>query len=192
MGGVTGRRKARTGSGFEIPKLRVEGISKLLAIDPGTRHCGMALLERRGAGDWKVTETMDLGPVACLQYTSLWVAKASRAALVLEGYQLFPTMLQEQGLSRMGTPEVIGALKWEYLRLDRPLVALYEQGASVKQRGCAYLNELHGGLCRYEHKGGKRVWSHDTEVHTGSNIHKRDAEAHGWYRARKITEGVLT
>lgn len=175
----------RTGSAFDIvAPAQIGRVNNLLAIDPGPVHCGMAWFQ--GQNGWHVTETVDTNPLDCLYLTQSWIREPGPGVLVVEGFQLYPNMLQEQGLSRMGTPEVIGALKWLYISESTEEVAFYEQGASVKQHGCAYLNKLAGGQCDYGYKGGKRVWVHDAEVHVGTNPHKRDAEAHGWFRIKKL------
>ena len=168
-------------------------VDSVLSIDPGTSHCGMANFTPPGAGGrevghpsgWGVYATYDKSPVECLEHVEDWFEVVQFGVLVVEGFQLYPNMLQQQGLSRMGTPEVIGALKWAYIRAGHEGIAFYEQGASVKLTGCEFM----GGGCHHEMVKGKKTWVHDTEAHTGSNIHKRDAEAHGWYRVRKITEG---
>lgn len=175
----------RAGSAFEIPEPTLQpSPTRILAIDPGTRHCGMAWLERNGHG-WHVNALGDQLPMDCLLTTRSWLEgvfsdpQEATGVLVVEGFQLYPDKLQQQGLSRMGTPEVIGALKWLYLdecwlgwrsgRRPRARVAFVEQGASIKQHGRKYME------------------SRGIEVQ-GSNPHKRDAEAHGWYRVRKLEE----
>jgi hypothetical protein len=168
------RVKHRTGSAFPLLSDpsgygMPEHVRSLFAIDPGTRHCGMALFTL-DEGGWCVDSTMDLEPLECLARVRRWVEYVAGGVLVVEGFQLYPTMLQEQGLSRMGTPEVLGALKYLYLRdgtAPHGRVGFVEQGASIKAAGRRYM----------ERKG---------IAHVGSNIHKRDAEAHGWYRVRKV------
>jgi hypothetical protein len=174
----------RTGSAFDIVPMQMPVVDSILAVDPGPVHCGMAwFVAEKG---WHVTETADVVPIECLRSTRDWIAEPGPGVLVVEGFQLYPNMLQEQGLSRMGTPEVIGALKWLYLSADNPEVSFYEQGASIKRHGCMYMNQVAGGHCEYGYRGGSRVWIHDTEAHAGTNPHKRDAEAHGWYRVKVL------
>lgn len=174
----------RTGSAFDIEPREVEAANSLLAIDPGSVHCGMAWFVSDGG--WHVSETIDVSPLECLEQTRDWVHEDGPGVLVVEGFQLYPNMLQEQGLSRMGTPEVIGALKWLYLSEAHYDLAFYEQGASLKQHGCAYMNTIAGGQCFRGYKGGQMMWIHDPDVHVGTNPHKRDAEAHGWFRIKKL------
>jgi hypothetical protein len=183
MGQMTAGK--RTGSAFDIEPVALPVVISILAVDPGPVHCGMALFS--ASGGWHVVETADTAPVACLHDVADWIAEPGPGVLVVEGFQLYPNMLQEQGLSRMGTPEVIGALKWLYLSAGNPEVSFYEQGASIKRHGCMYMNRVAGGHCEYGYKDGSRVWIHDIEAHVGTNPHKRDAESHGWYRVKVLT-----
>ena len=172
---MTAKEKVRTGSGFSIPELWPERAGAVLGVDPGTKHCGMALLQRVLGDDWELQDCFDLSPVDCVLHVQDWLRSTSSAWLVVEGYQLYPDKMQQQGMSRMGTPEVIGALKWVYLETcwfrtsGATTVAFAEQGASIKAAGRRWM-DLRG------------------VVEEGSNQHKRDAEAHAWHRVRKILE----
>lgn len=175
----------RTGSAFDIPvdpitagvaDLPIAFPEYLLAIDPGTRHCGMASFARDEEG-WHLNSTSDVLPIDCVTETKDWLTALRTSEklgqLVVEGYQLYPGKLQEQGMSRMGTPEIIGALKWVFIesRDDGFEGWFKEQGASVKSSGVRFMEE-----------NGIAI--------TGSNVHKRDAEAHGWYRI-KVLNGQM-
>lgn len=178
-GAVGKKLKLRTGSAFELEKYNSKLLpDRLLAIDPGTRHCGMAVFHLdkaiitagTGAIPWVLDQTLDAPPLGCLDFVQSWLREGGVGQLVVEGYQLYPNMMQQQGLSRMGTPEIIGALKYIYFNTIGRNVwecRFNEQGASIKSPGRRYMDE-------------------NKIEEVGTNPHKRDAEAHGWYRIKVL------
>jgi hypothetical protein len=201
------KQSKRVASAFEIPEPQLPELpTHLLAIDPGITHCGIANFEYTVHGGWTVQAVHDVKPLDLLSRLRDFIDFCDRlersGVITIEGYQLYPGKMQQQGMSRMGTPETIGAVKWLYLdecwvgwrSAERPQVrvALYEQGASIKQHGCMAMEQLNsravedGPHChRQEGKG----WVHDSPLHQGKNPHMRDAESHGWYRI-KILEAL--
>jgi hypothetical protein len=162
----TGRER-RTGSAFDIAPIDVPNARMILGVDPGARHNGIAKIVRY-RGKWESDIAWKSDPRACLETVREYLAHEGPGALVIEGFQLYPTMLQQQGLSRLGVVEMIGALKWLYLSTSRRhSIAFYEQGASIKSNGYKAMAKL--GI-----------------EPQGKNIHARDAEAHAWFRATKI------
>jgi hypothetical protein len=163
-------KQRRSGGGFDVADFEFvpESCNSVLSIDPGSGHNGIALF---GVEDekWAVLETHDFKPEQALLLIVEWLQIAT-GVLVVEGFQLYPNMLQELGLTRLGVVEVIGAIEWAYISSysgDR--VGMYVQGASIKA-------------------AGRRFMEQNGIAETGSNVHKRDAEAHGWYRVKKILE----
>lgn len=191
----------RVASAFRLPEPVLEPLpASVLAFDPGIIHCGVAEFERV-EGKWHTILTGDFEPVDALACMRKWIRSFGESAtgvITVEGYQLYPGKMQQQGMSRMGTPEVIGAMKWLYLdecwmgESERVNVALYEQGASIKEHGCksmmAYLDpedEIEE-KCWRAMNGPKKGWNHNSPLHVGKNPHMRDAEAHGWYRIKML------
>lgn len=208
------RQTKRVASAFDIPQFALAELpTRLLAIDPGIIHCGMSEFERDDNG-WSITDIADRSPLDLLLYTRNWIAQQTEfdhyGVITIEGYQLYPGKMQQQGMSRMGTPETIGAMKWLYLdecwvgwrSAERPQtrVALYEQGASIKEHGCKAMEILNPRDCEwcqgpcglpqqhfedevcYRQPG--KGWIHHSPQHQGRNPHERDAESHGWYRIK--------
>lgn len=197
------RNSKRVASAFNIPEPVLPNVpTRLLAIDPGITHCGMALFELDGEERWWVRSIADRKPIDLLfgvrEYINDCYEMNTCGVITIEGYQLYPGKMQQQGMSRMGTPETIGAVKWLYLdecwmgwrssERAEVRVALYEQGASIKEHGCKAMEELNErdkgeDLSRCYRQQGKG-WVHDSPLHSGSNPHMRDAESHGWYRIK--------
>lgn len=191
------RDSKRVASAFDIPELTLAKTpTRLLSIDPGIIHDGIALFEYSDTG-WWLRSLADRKPIDMLLVAREFIHDCYDmefcGVIVVEGFQLYPGKMQQQGMSRMGTPETIGALKWLYLdecwmgwrSAERPevMVALYEQGASIKEHGCKKMEELGGRIdqpaCRRQESKG---WIHDSPLHQGKNPHERDAESHAWYR----------
>lgn len=156
----------RTGTAFPTAPVLVPNPARLLAVDPGSVHCGMAWFDVDRSG-WGCYETRKVGPVECLEAVQEWCSSRP-GVLVVEEFRLYPWALQQQGFSALGVVEVIGALRWVHFERFRTTVQLEMQGAFVKERGERYM-ALHG------------------IEHQGTNQHMRDAEAHGWYRIGQLT-----
>lgn len=190
-----GKRTKRVSSAFEIEPVRLEAPQLVLAVDPGQRNCGMAWFEREELiNEWACTQAVRTEPMDAMHLIEQFIDPGydyRQRALVVEMFQLYPTRMQEQGMSAMGTPEIIGAIKWSYLRGSRGgeenALALVMQTASVRHRGCARLAAYRGGTCLA--RAGKPAL-HDKSMHRGTNVHACDAEAHGWFWILAKADGV--
>lgn len=182
----------RTADALSVHEWRKgEQLDVVIAIDPGAVNCGMAYFSIDPAnGQWSCEDAWKFGPYACLDWTeqhSTDIPVALKVGFVIESFRLYPGMAAEQGFSAMGTPQVIGALLWILAKenrrredLGRELIPVAMQQASTRFHGCEQL----GGACARVPKKGI---SHDVSVHTGPNVHARDAEAHGiFFITRKL------
>lgn len=187
--------KPRTGSAkrasdtFELPTWeKGTQVRTVLAVDPGAVNCGMALLEE-DANSWTVQAAWKFGPFECVDHVESFVADSAQLSpcLVVESFRLYPGKMSEQGFSAMGTPQVIGAIRyvaarenWHRQNKGKPLIPVVMQQASTRIHGCQVLE----GTCATV--PGKGI-HHDASVHLGKNIHARDAEAHGvFFVAKKV------
>jgi hypothetical protein len=102
---------------------------RILAIDPGDEHCGMAYF-REGKCQW-VAET---DPHECEEVTKSHLDEGLEA-LVVEAFRLYPEQAKTQIWSDFPTVQLIGVLKY----LHRQSVAaggtsvLAVQGADIKK-----------------------------------------------------------
>jgi len=164
-------------------------VFRLLAVDPGDTHCGLAKLEisQSGAADgqqqWRVrcvwsTETT---PEMCVTIFEAGLALDELRpfvdgdlqpevidAYVVEEYRLYPWLAREQGYSEFKTVKLIGKL--EYLAGKRG-APLYLQSATEKKRSIAIARDQGAELVRLA--SGRLDFP-------GKNQHARDAIAHGY------------
>jgi hypothetical protein len=132
-------------------------VERVLAIDPGAVHCGVAM--------WIDAECIwgnEYDPTSLYENLAFWLETKSVDTVVIEMFQLYPWMAEEQGWSQMETCEVIGVLKyicwaWDYEPVMQP--------ASIKKPTFAILRR-------------KKIKAYGK---TPKNQHILDAQAHGWY-----------
>lgn len=131
---------------------------RLLAVDPGEEHCGLAMFEN-GAVAW-VAET---DPNECVEVVRSHLQEGLLNVLVVEDYRLYPDKAQQQGYSQMKTVRLIGVL--EYLWKTHGGGCVYtEQNADIKKPTKAMLRR----------KGVKSVAKANK-----AGGHCLDAELHG-------------
>lgn len=129
----------------------------LVAIDPGEKHCGVAVWEQ-GKGAWSQLQPYEVDPYA-LFYMIAGYEPHGKVTVVMEEYKLYPWLLQQQGFSAVKTVETIGVVRWLCHCRDWTLV---EQSATIKKPATGFMQT----------KGIE---------FRGTNQHMRDAEMHGWY-----------
>lgn len=129
--------------------------SKLIAIDPGEKHNGIA--ELVNSDGWVLTSLLTLdqeGVADRLEDQAL-----TRVLVVIEEYRLYPWLLQQQGYSAVKTVEMIGVVRHICRRREWRLV---EQPATIKKPAAGWM----------QRKGID---------HQGKNQHERDAEMHAYH-----------
>lgn len=147
---------------------------KLIAIDPGDKHAGIAWFE-----DDQCVMAGELDPDVCLDYlvAALKGEEFKRApfggqiptdpdVLVVEEYRLYPWRTQAQGFSIMSTAEMIGQIKLVYRLFAQEGVLLVMQGSSIL-KPTAKIAAARG------------IQSKAREL--GAGPHARSAELHGVY-----------
>ncbi len=135
---------------------------RIIALDPGEIHCGVAHFYHDVG--WHLDTTMELSPGG--MFHLLETTSVRGLQVVCEEYRLYPWLLQEQGFSEVPTAEHIGVVK--YLAAKRNY-DLFMQSASIKKPSAGIMSAF--GI-----------------EQTGKNQHCRDAEMHGWYYAFRELE----
>lgn len=80
---------------------------RMLAIDPGSVHCGMAqFVGERCVRAWEVK------PYECLLAVQEWLDQDALDVLVVENFRLYGNRALNQINSELGTVRVIGALEF--------------------------------------------------------------------------------
>lgn len=131
---------------------------RVLAIDPGERHCGMAWFI-----DGKCTQAIERLPGECIIQVRLDLEVRAIDVLVVEEYRLYPWKAAQQAFSQIKTIEVIGVLRYLFAIHGTDAMTWVEQGASIK--------EPTQGILRA--KGLKK--------RAKGSQHALDAELHGYY-----------
>jgi hypothetical protein len=100
---------------------------RVLGIDPGDLHCGIAYLS---GPDTQWVKEVDQGGLFRLLERSGRSLKDRDVTVVCESFMLYPWMLQQQGFSEMLTAQAIGVIKYLCARMAIPLVF---QPASIQK-----------------------------------------------------------
>ena len=124
----------------------------LLAIDPGSVHCGLARFDRDG----RLVRSHTLSPDELLRYVWLWARDDT--TLVIESFRLDPRIAPALAHDPLRTVEVIGALKWIARRASSTVVM---QAPAIKRPAKAMVRR-HG-------------------IRLSSNQHTADAQLHGYF-----------
>lgn len=150
----------------------MDGSKWLLAIDPGSVHCGMAWFWLDGEPtDRRCELAEEMDPISCVDTVGHMLAGGQLAALVVEEFRLYPWKSRQQAFSQMETVEIIGQLKLWHRTLGTIEgggirdVQLEMQPASIKEPTTKILK-------------GLGVPSKARELRAGG--HARDAELHGY------------
>lgn len=151
---------------------------RILAIDPGEKHCGLAYFEDTDS-EWHVVSSWEEEPDECVMTAYRLMTEEGLNVLVVEEFRLYPWKSEQQGFSQIKTVEVIGVLRYLHMRAAAlleghgalPVTEWREQGASIKKPTAAICNA----------KGIKTT--------PKSNRHMKDAQLHGWYYILKELEG---
>ncbi len=149
---------------------------RLLAIDPGAVHNGLAYFELYPQ-EHKLTRwwTRDLSPEALTDFLEQTVTQFD--VVVVEEFRLYPELAREQGYSDFPTVEMIGVIKYLCKRAN---VKVVMQGASIKRKS-RRIGERTGfpGKVRSLGAGRNRYTGWDYQA---PSQHERDATAHGaWH-----------
>jgi len=133
---------------------------KIIAIDPGAIHCGVA--EFVDGRCWRVAE---YDPDGLFEYLDMMMSSASEDVelVVVESFRLYPGKAAAQAWSKMGTVEVIGVIRFLTTQHE---VELLEQGAWVKKIA----------RVRMKAQGVDNL-----AVTQRMGRHCADAVEHGWY-----------
>lgn len=127
---------------------------RVLAIDPGDRHVGLAWFTRQGR------ETAEVAAVELVEWLRAMLRQAGEGAVVVvEDFVLYPHAAGAQSWQQLPTPEMIGQIG--LVVADRGL-RLVRQGANIKKPTRA---QLRG-------RGVRQI---------GRGTHERDAELHLWH-----------
>lgn len=95
----------------------LDGLTKMLAIDPGDRHVGLAFFQvKRGweseVYDWTCTDTMEVTPRELEDSLLETLTDGELDIVVFERFLLDPTKLESQINSEMETSQLIGIIKY--------------------------------------------------------------------------------
>lgn len=130
---------------------------RIIGIDPGERHCGVALA--LGAHVYEAYET---DPDTCGHRLQDWLrADAADKLVVCEEFRLYPWQADAQSFSTMATCELIGVIKW-MVEHDGIGASLHMQPASILKPTAA--------ICKAKKIRPK-----------GTGPHARAAELHIWH-----------
>lgn len=154
-------------------------MTKMLAIDPGGVHVGMAWFH-----DEACFHAEEMTPAGCIAEVQRQLSQGLLDVLVIEKFQLYPWMAQNQAFSEFPTVELIGALKllwatcggevWDDDPGDRRTALLVMQGANIKDPTRRILRA----------KGVKSV-----AKKLGAGGHAADAELHGYHHVMRLDPG---
>jgi hypothetical protein len=124
---------------------------RMVSIDPGEVHCGTAFW--LGAKCYDVVEYSPGGLFASMEK---WLRHDSVDVIVVEEFRLYPNKANEQSYSSMGTPEVIGVIKYLVARFGKDgSVKLVFQPATIKKPTRAMMKAKRiGNRAVTEGKGG--------------------------------------
>lgn len=141
------------------------------AVDPGFTKGGLAEFRN-------ITPLMDFESWVCIKAWKPkpmelieWVIEAMRTRdIVMEEYRLYPWSMEQQGFSSLGTPEVIGVIRYAHWKQVQEglTFALVLQGAHVMKPAETILGR----------EGIKLI---------GKNKDARAAELHGWWAIHNMT-----
>lgn len=147
---------------------------KMLAVDPGGVHVGMARFTLSGATNWECTDAFECeDPEQAIDLIAAFMLNYHIDVLVVEEFRLYPDKAMAQTGSTMPTCELIGQIKWAH-RLDsrrrrdaeQVEVELVLQPAAIQEPTAAVLRN----------RGIK-----STAVREGAGGHAKSAELHGWH-----------
>lgn len=129
---------------------------RVLAIDPGAVHCGVALFE-----NGKCLWAREVGPweIAC-EIAGLHADRDHDLVVVIESFRLSPTGAKALVGDAMGTVEVIGVVRYVCRRCG---IELVEQQPNIKRATESIMRSR--GI---------------TLTSRGNGAHAKDAELHGW------------
>lgn len=144
---------------------------RLLSVDPGEVHCGMAYFED-SADAWHVVSSWEATPEECFEQV-VGFMRDDLEVLVVEGFWLYPWKSEEQAFGQVKTVEIIGVLRYLHGKAveNGRDIEWVEQKATIKKPTAAICNA----------KGIK--------TYPRSNGHMKDAQLHGWYHILRKLEG---
>lgn len=138
---------------------------RVLAIDPGDVHCGMATFL-----DGQCTSTWEDTPADCLGYVRSVLEGECLDVLVVEEFRLYPWKAQQQAYSQMLTCQLIGGIKAAWSWFGSGSCKLVEQSATIKKPTVGILR-------------ARGIKSKAKQSKAGG--HALDAELHGYYYVLK-------
>lgn len=182
-------------------------VETLLAIDPGDVHVGMALFTKdrtdqdTGYGPWRCRTAYERGWADGLDEVAMLMIDGLLDHLVVERFQLYPDLAQEQAGSDMLTSQWIGAATWlvhaneDHLLRHRKARDLAKRldcdptglGCSIRIRHVEYalqqaaIKKPITGVLR-----ARKIASMARRNKTGG--HAQDAELHGYKRLYDLGE----
>lgn len=149
--------------------------SRILAIDPGDVHNGIAVFNMG-----KCQHADELTPDDMLRLVDNLVTSSSVDVVVVENFTLYPDKAAEQSGSEMLTAQAIGAIKW-IIKRHNALVINFAQDNGGEQLGQLDTVEL------ILQAASVKVPTTSVVKHNGikpvskktPGMHQRDAEIHG-------------
>ena len=146
----------------------IDTMMRVLAIDPGDAHVGMAEFE-----EGRCVQAWEENPAQSLYYAQSMMREYRIDALVIESFELYPWKAQQQAFSQLRTCQLIGAFKLLFVSNgtmeitgQHPPFLWYQQKATIKKPIAAKLKARGIPLLADE---------------SGSGGHARDAEWHGYH-----------
>lgn len=141
---------------------------RILAIDPGGVHVGMATFEDGGC-----TRAWEEAPANSLDYVRRALAAGEVDVLIIEEFRLYPWLAQTMSYSDFPTVQLIGAIKFLWATCgatvfdgEKTTCELVMQAATIKD---PTRNVLRGRGIKSQAKKSK------------AGGHAADAELHGWH-----------
>ena len=180
---------------------------RIAAIDPGDRHCGLAVFDLWWPDDGKVHPAACTGHLDCsssrwLHLVGLYDLRQQElfdyieanawylGAIVYETFKLYPWMARQQGFSEFHTAEAIGVIKYLARKYDIPH---YGQDAKdSKRHGRAYA--VKAGFKMKDRKLGSGKFMYygpDFDQGLESEQHFRDAAAHAVFWSNRNRESPI-
>lgn len=157
-------------------------LSRILAIDPGEKHCGLAEFVER-SDDWECVRVYELGPDECADRVASLLIGAQLNHLVIEEFRIYPDKALSLSYSEVRTAQLIGVLR--YLHRIARMAQVDVDTGEIRQLGeqevvCEL--RMQPAAIKAATVAILRKQGVESEAkRTRSGDHCFDAETHGWH-----------
>jgi hypothetical protein len=163
-------------------RLRLHGLERLVAIDPGDVHVGWAEFCEENDGTAVCYLAEELTPEECADRVARMLFRGEIRYLAVERFALYADKALAQVGSEMQTSELIGVLKY--------LVRVHNLGAAGATDPWSKVEcemWIQGADIKKPIRAQMKARGIERTTPVGS--HHGDAEEHGWYRILRGKEG---